>query len=55
MNIFDKLDEQGNGRIKLETFIAAVQSQQKNIANVTSTPPPPANGWGSKPIHMVSC
>ena len=54
VELFDKLDEHRNGHIKLETFIAGVQSQQKYTANITSTPPPPAVGWTSKPIHMVN-
>ena len=46
MELFDKLDEQKNGCLKLDIFIAGVQSQQCT-ANVTSTPPP-AVGWGPK-------
>ena len=46
MELFDKLDEQKNGCLKLDIFIAGVQSQQ---CNVTSTPPP-AVGWGPKPV-----
>lgn len=55
MELFDKLDHQKNGRLKLEIFIAGVQSQQLCAPNVTSTPPPPTVGWGPKPIHMVNC
>ena len=54
MELFDKLDQEKNGRLKLELFIAGVQSQQLYAANVTSTPPPPTVGWGPKPIYMVN-
>ena len=54
MELFDKLDHQKNGKLKLEMFIAGVQSQQLYATNVTSTPPPLTVGWGPKPIHMVN-
>jgi len=54
MELFDKLDEQKKGYMKLGTFINGVQSQQKFIANVTSTPPPPKpKNWGPHSNYTV--
>jgi len=54
MQLFDKLDEQKKGYMKLGTFINGMQTQQKYAANVTSTPPPPKpKGWGDNLSHMV--
>jgi len=54
LELFDKLDEQKKGCMKLGVFINGVQSQQKYTANVTSTPPPPKlKNWGPHSNYMV--
>ena len=52
--MFDKLDEQNKGYMKLGTFINGVQTLQNYTTNVTSTPPPPKpRNWGPNPNYMV--